>query len=441
MGAISRVMKEKTSVIGSVSYVLIERLVRLISPLIYSIALTRLEGAELFGQYSYINTLYTIFLAISLIGLDSIAVREVVKFKSRFSRVIDNVMLVRIVWSFFVTVIYLLICFWVGVYSIGVFFSGLAIFLYSFNAPEYYFQGTKQFQVIAKISLFLFPVFLIIKIYLLYVSNSIESKFIIDAIEAVVYSISLLWFYKKDTLILPAINSYDLKLIKSLLKSSIPLALNSILVVLYFKIDQIMLANLLGYEQLGLYAAGSQISSMIGFVPMVLMTAIFPYLAEWMKSVDYEKKVIDIYQLFLIIILLISVVVYFGIDLVVLTIFGNEFRASGDIVKIHLIGFLFVYMGAVSGSIIVIKDLVWLSTIRSISSLLLNIILNFILIPDYGIFGAAWASVISQFMANYVFYLIIPKLRPEGKLINKAFILLPFRGFNAITRLYSAYKH
>ncbi|MBR5388092.1 MAG: polysaccharide biosynthesis C-terminal domain-containing protein, partial [Clostridia bacterium] len=56
---------------------------------------------------------------------------------------------------------------------------------------------------------------------------------------------------------------------------------------------------------------------------------------------------------------------------------------------------------------------------------LLNVLLNFLLIPQLGEMGAAVASLVTQAFSNFIIYLFIPKIRPCIKIMIKG-IFFPF---------------
>ena len=63
---------------------------------------------------------------------------------------------------------------------------------------------------------------------------------------------------------------------------------------------------------------------------------------------------------------------------------------------------------------------------RTLAGAIINIILNYLLIPKYGIYGAAFATLISQAIASYLFNATNKKLKYTFLLQTNA-LLLPFR--------------
>jgi O-antigen/teichoic acid export membrane protein len=420
--------------------VFLERLLKLISPLIVSIIISRFVGVEQLGLYSLINSVYIVFVGISLLGFDSIIVRDLVK-KENLHKIINNAYILKVLWSICISVFFIATCFLLDVENYGIYFLALSIFFLSFNVPEYYFQSSLSFDLLLRISFIIYPLGIIFKVYLIMVYKVIELKFIVDALESLLFCVLINYTYiKRSNIKLPRLHDFDRSECVRLLKMSAPLMLNTVVVILYFKADQIMLGKMLGLKELGLYSAGVQVSSIIGLFPSMVMGAIFPYMTKWTLNSSKNNNVVYLYQVFIAFYAVIAIPLFFLSEYVFKTLYGELFLTSSEVLKIHLIGFLFVYIGSISGSIIIIRNLEWLSAIRSIFSLLMNIILNYYFIPVYGIYGAAWATVITQLVSNYIFYLFIPKLRNEFYLVNKAVFLMPKGLYHVLFKLYSSYK-
>lgn len=193
--------------------------------------------------------------------------------------------------------------------------------------------------------------------------------------------------------------------IKGIMKSAAPLVLSGMAVILYQKIDQVMIKVILGYDVLGQYAANLSIVTVFSIIPMM-------YAQVAARRIHLDKNQIITYM---------RDISYLGIGLsVFLFIFG------GDIVQLSfgeryiindmiwyplsIIPFL-IATGAAAAQIIISDDRQSLIWIKSIVALLLNIILNLILIPFIGLLGAAIATSISLLVGNVISNLLISRYR------------------------------
>lgn len=420
-----------------ISLVFIDKVIRLLVPLVSSIVISRLMGVDAFGYYSYINTLYSIFLGISLFGLDSILVKVLIEESREKSAIAYNAFILKLVWSFGVAITFLLTTIYLDVYSIGVVFLAISIPVLAWNIPEYVFQSELRFREILLTSIAVYPICLIFKCIIIYKTGDLNAKFFMDLLESVFFVVILHYFSGRTVV---NIGEVDFNKIKKLASSSFPLMVNTLIVILYFKVDQLILGKMLGFNALGGYSAAVQISSILGTFPSLIMSAIFPYIIKWYVVENDLVKIKCLYRAFIYFFVFLVTPLFFLSDLIFSMLYGHQFSSAALIFKIHVFGFLFVYIGAISGSIIIAKDLVWFSTVRSIASLLISIVLNFSLIPQFGIIGAAISFVISQFFANYIFYLLTSELREIFLLVNKAVLAIPMDMYNDFKKVYSLLK-
>ncbi|WP_133126471.1 flippase, partial [Vibrio breoganii] len=192
---------------------------------------------------------------------------------------------------------------------------------------------------------------------------------------------------------------------KYLMGEAWPLILASALYIVFTKIDQIMLGELVGSESVGIYAAAVKISEGWYFVPGMIATSLYPLMLKAKKR--SRKSYIDITQQLLNVMVLIAVLaaVFIGIissNLINLT-FGQYYSESANILIAHIWGGVFIAIGGVSYRYLIAEGLQKYSFYRALFGAIVNICLNLFLIPRYGATGAAVATVLSQFMTLYLF--------------------------------------
>src|SRR5699024_8053352 len=101
-------------------------------------------------------------------------------------------------------------------------------------------------------------------------------------------------------------------------------------------------------------------------------------------------------------------------------LFGAAYAQAGTILAIHIWASVFVFLGVASGRWFLAENLTVLSLQRTALGAVLNIALNFVLIPDYGAVGAASATVVSQAAVNVFYDVLQPKTRGMFKMKMKA---------------------
>lgn len=188
-----------------------------------------------------------------------------------------------------------------------------------------------------------------------------------------------------------------------LLKVGLPLAVSGLSIVIYTRIDQIMLGNYLGEHSVGLYSAAITLSQGWVFVPMALITSMLPSVAGARNQQLKEERIRLLYLVVLLlsapVILLLSL---FPTQLVVL-LFGENFRETATILALCSVTSLFSVMGTVSYQAIVLFGGYRFIAIKMPLAALANVVMNIVLIPRYGIHGAAISTLITEFVSFFVF--------------------------------------
>ena len=196
----------------------------------------------------------------------------------------------------------------------------------------------------------------------------------------------------------------------SILKDSIPLIISAFAVTLYMKMDQIMIKSMIGNSDLGIFSVGIRFVENLYFIPMLITSSFLPMLVEEKKKseVEFQKSVYVLMSATLYVCITISLLLFFFSDLLIPLFFGEKFLKSIDILKIYSFTLIFTALGVSSSRWLLVENRQHLALFRTISGLVLNLILNYIWIPKYGNIGASWSSLISNGFASFLFYGLMP---------------------------------
>ena len=217
---------------------------------------------------------------------------------------------------------------------------------------------------------------------------------------------------------------------KSLLSNSWPLLLSSMSIMIYMRIDQVMINNILGSEAVGKYSAAVKISELWYFIPIAINQALLPSLIESKNNSpdQYKTHLQHLYDIMVWLSLSIAIPLYFLSEPLVQTLFGKNFFEAAGVLKIHIWSCVFVFIGVSNSSWFLVENLQIYSFYRTIIGGIINVFLNIILIPKIGINGAALSTLISQAFVGYFSMAIFTK--------SKNIFFLLSRSFNP----YSAFK-
>jgi PST family polysaccharide transporter len=191
---------------------------------------------------------------------------------------------------------------------------------------------------------------------------------------------------------------------KNLMRESFPLIFSGFAILIFMKIDLIMLGQMKGDSEVGVYSAAVRISELWYFIPGAIVSSVAPsiYSAKEESEHHYYKRITQLLRLLTYISLAISLPMTFLSKNIVLLMFGSEYAAAGSILAVHIWTSIFVFMGLATLPWFIAEGLNHVSLGKTILGAVLNIILNFLLIPQYAGIGAAYATIISQAVAAFL---------------------------------------
>jgi PST family polysaccharide transporter len=386
--------------IGNTFWLFADRMVRLGVGLWVGIWIARYLGPEQFGLFNYATAFVALFSVFATLGLDGIVIRELVDDPSRKDEILGTaftlklaggcVTLAAAVASIYVlrpndSTVHLL----VAIIAAGTLFQ-------SFDAIDFWFQSRTEsrFAVYARSSAFLSVS--ILKIVLIVNQASLVSFAWAGSLEILLGSIGLVLSYRRNGQRLSAWR-IDRRRIAEMLKAAWPLTLSGIAVIVYMKIDQVMLGQMLDDTAVGIYSAAVRISEVWYFIPVSIVASVTPALIEARRTglALYQKRLFQLFRLMSVIALAIAIPMTFASDVVVRVLYRSQYEGAGPILAVHIWAALFVFLGVAQGPWSINEGFTRLALFRTVLGAVVNVFLNLIWIPRFGPIGAAIATTAS----------------------------------------------
>lgn len=380
-----------------------ERIVGMAVTLFVGVYVARYLGPGNFGLFSYAASFVGLFAGIATLGLDGIVVRELVKDGKRKDELLGTTFVLKIIGSILVLIIIVIAVRFTNndnFTNLLIFIIVIGTFFQSFNVINFYFQSKVLSKYTVYTQIFSSIICAAIKLVLIYFNMSLIYFVIVSLLQSVILASGLIVMYikQKSSLFKWRIN-FDLA--KNLLKDSWPLILSGIAISMAMRIDQVMLKEYMGSIYVGYYAVGVRLAEAFIFIPMIIGQSLFPKIVK----LDFNKEKIFLLLLFRVFFLLafIAVVISLLSNFIILFLFGNEYSASTSVLSILIWTIPFTYFGIITNKILLSLNKQKLIFYKQFSLTILNVCLNIILIPKYGIVGAALATLIADITIN-IFY-------------------------------------
>jgi len=189
---------------------------------------------------------------------------------------------------------------------------------------------------------------------------------------------------------------------REIISYSYPLFLSSFFTIFLNQTDILMLSYYLPADQIGIYSIANRLAVLVFFLASSTFAIFSPAIARLLgkdQREDIESLLNKVTRLILIgTIPIFLIITIFSKE--ALTIFGKEFTAGNTALLILASSFLFNSLIGFAGQILGVMGRSKLILINSLGASILNIVLNYVLIPRYGIIGAAMATGFSIFAIN-----------------------------------------
>ncbi len=402
-----------------------DQVVRQVVGLLIGVWLARYLGPQRFGELSYAYALVLIVSPLASLGLEEIAIRRMVQDPSCRDEELGSSFILMVGGGLVAFSLAMASIFLarpddrLGQWLVGILATGIIV--QAFIAIEFWFESQMQwkFTVYAKTSAFLLVS--IVKIGLIVLKASLVAFAWAGLAETVIGSIGLLTVYRRRGF---SISSWRFSWpsARSLLRDSWPLVFSTLLTMIYLRIDQVMLGNMVGSKELGEYSVAVRIAEAWYFIPIVFCSAAFPAIMKD-EAISEELFYAHLQRLYGLMALL-----AYGVALpvalfsreVIQVLFSSAYTEAGPLLAILIWTGLFTSFGAVRNLLILTKNWTRLNLLCTALGCVLNILLNLFLIPQYGAMGAVVATFISYWFAVHGACFLFTPLRKTGWMMTKA---------------------
>jgi PST family polysaccharide transporter len=392
------------------------------------LCLARVMGPNNFGSLNYLLAIIALIAPIVSLGLQSIVVRELINLPGEKDKIISTVIGFRTMGAVLGAFICLVFAFLdkslsdvdvlsLYILAIGSIFNGL-------NGLELWFQAKVAAGIVAKMRTLVLTLFSVLKVVVVFNTDSVMAMATVFAIEQLVLGLGFLTMYYIDSGKLK-ISQFDWSYGLALLKQSIWLVLSGVAAVIYLKIDQVMLGQMVGRESVGVYAVAVRVSEVWYFFATAIVISVFPSLLS-LRQKDlgkYYSRLQTICDLLLVSALMVAICVTLLAPLVIPVLFGEAYRDSALLLSIHVWAGAFVFMRALVSKWLIAEHLLKFSLISHGLGAVINITANYLLIPSFGGVGAAYATVLSYAVASYLTFWLHPSTIPIAKIMSRSLIL------------------
>lgn len=412
-------MKNK-KIIQNAKWIIVCKVAQSLIQLAVGMLSARYLGPANYGLINYAASVVAFAIPIMELGLPDILLREYIETPEREGQVLGTGLVMNMISAVaciigvtsFVAVansgerITIIVC---ALYSTSLFFRGIEM-------ARYWFQVKLLSKYSSLALLGSYVVVSAYKIYLLVTAKSVYWFALSHAVEYGVTGLLLLITYKK---IGTQKLSFSAALAKRMLSKSKHYILAALMVVSFNSTASILMKLIIGEHENGYYAAALTSISVTQFIYSAIIDSARPVILE-NKKTDPKQFEVSISRLYCVIIYLsLAQSVFFCTfaELIIRILYGTDYLAGIPVLRIMSWQTAFSCMGSIRNVWILAEEKYSRLWIINLCGSITNIALNIYLIPQWGACGAAVASVLTQFITNFVIGFAIKDIRENNRLL------------------------
>ena len=414
----------KSRFLQNTSWIILGRVYQILVNLAVSLVSVRYLGPSDYGLIHYAASFGALVTAFCTLGIPDVMVNELIRSPENQGKLLGTAVVMRMVSGLFSAVTVSLLVWalnpgeprtlWVtAIYSGGLIFQGLETVQY-FYQQKLMSKVTSLLTAVARTGVALYKVFLLAsgRIVLWFAAANIVDHGLFGVLLVLAY-----FRHKSPGQKL----SVDWNVGRGLLGKSHHFIFSGLMVALYGQMDKIMLKFLMDEAQVGYYSVAAAINNLWPFVILAVIESARPVIMELFEKdqILYEKRLIQLYSSILAISFAAAVGITVLAEPLVLLYGGAAYRSAADALRIITWGTAFSYLGVARSIWAVPRGCQHLEKYLAAIGAGCNALLNLLMIPVWGISGAALATVLTQFITNILTGFLFVPLRGNQRLICK----------------------
>jgi len=413
-------------IIGNTGWLMVDRLIRMGMGLFVGVWVARYLGPEQFGSLNFAISFVALFGSVTSLGLEAIVMREVLHAPEDSRDILGTALALRSGAGF------LCVGAAIGVVRliqphdrqalILVSIISLTLVFQAFDTIDVFFQSRIRSKITVWAKNGAFLLFAAIRVALIYAKAPLWVFAVATISETAAGAAGLILGYE--------LTSGRLLLWKSskkrallLLQQSWPVIFSGMAIMVYMRLDMVMLKMMKGDFAVGLYAAATRVSEVWYFVPQAIVSSVSPAIMRVKDNPTLlNARLKRLFSLMTISACAIGSVVALASHLIIRILYSNSYAGAGPVLAVHVWASVFVFLGVAQYPWDIARNQVKLGLYRTVLGAVINVAMNFYLIPRYAAMGAAIATVVSYAVSGVFANLLSARTRPIFYMQMRSFI-------------------
>ena len=412
-------MKMKAQLAGSrlfmnVSWIFFGNAAHAVLSFLLNIVVARVLSLNDNGMLTYAASWVAFFTSVGTLGFHGIISREFSKDENRSNELLWSCIAARVIFSFGAILALQIIA---HVSSpkehelhIIILCQSMQLLFGSFDMFIYWYRYKNQAKITAVYRLIAFGISAAWRLFAIAVFKSLTFYALGIVAETGLFVTFLFAFYRKHYVRGISVSKSTILM---MLRISYPFIFSAVLSSIYGQADKIMLKSMVDNSAVALYNASTLLAGLVVIIPTTLIEGFRPDImdAKLHDEALYQKRLRQLYAIIFWACIAYGLFITFFAKQIILIVYGAKYIGAVGSLSLIVWYTSFSYFGAINNVFMVAEDRIKWVQVTTLTGAICNVILNFALIPIWGIVGAALASFLTQFLANFVLMAVIPDLR------------------------------
>jgi O-antigen/teichoic acid export membrane protein len=374
------------------------------------------------GDYGLLNfalSFVALFGTVGRLSFDPVAVRELTKFPEREKEILGTIFRLKL-WGSLAAIALVLPAAWLvqphnPLFLLLVTITGVSILFNALDVIDIFYQAKTLSKYVVQARAIAFLFFSVVRVGLILGEFSVLWFALVTTLELALGAGLMIWIYRLRE---GKISNWcwQADTARQLLRDGWPLIASSLFIIVHTRIDQVMIGQMLGEVQVGIYSAAIRISEAWMFVPVLIVQTFMPYFVQLREKNPtlYQQRLMQLY----------SAMFWTGAAAGILTmligqqaitlLFGGAYSGAYAPLVLTIWTGIFSAQAVARGIWMISANLQIYRLFNNLAAVPINVLLNLLWIPKYGASGAAAASLVSVGVGTWLVPLIFVPLRQSN---------------------------
>ena len=414
----------------NLSWIFLGNLLHAVLQYAINIVCARAFGTNDYGVINYTSSLIAVFTAIGTLGFDGIITKKFAENEQLAGEYLGTAIFARLIYSVVAIILLQVFIFYTNRSDSGiqliVFCQSLQIMFGTADLLIYWLRFKCEAKTAAILRLVAFSISAVWRIGAILILHNVPLYVLGVVLETGAFSLLLIWVYTKKYKSRKF--SINYARFTEMLRISYPFICSSILSTIYAQTDKMMLKNMVDNSAVALYSVSQTLAGAIVIIPTSLIEGFRPDIMTFRTQnlIKYRQRLQQLYGLVFWICVAYCLFITLFAGPIIHMLYGQDYMGAVPSLSLIVWYTSFSYFGAINNIYMVSENkTVWVQ-ITTFTGATLNVILNAILIPQYGVVGAAGASLVTQVVANFFMLLAIKPLREAFHIVVEGIALKGF---------------